>query len=93
MAESSNVRRTGQQGVGEAGERGDIDVEHGLDLGPLGGLEEAVIAEAGVIDEEIDADAFVGEPAGEAVDGVEVGEIERVAVDAQVRIASGRVRP
>ena len=65
-----------QQGMGQLRQRGDIDIEHGLHLCPRGGLERAVVAQAGVIDEEIDVDALVRQPAGEAIDGAGIRKVQ-----------------
>ena len=72
--------------MGQMGERGDVEVDHLLHAGPVAGLEMPVIAEACVVDKEIDIELFVGEPIGQRMAAVGAGQISLKDADIELRV-------
>ena len=69
--------------MGQPGESLDIDVEHGFDAGPFAVLEKAVIAQAGVIDQQSHAFATGRERGEQGFDLHFIRQIGGVAVNGQ----------
>ena len=59
--------------MAERCQRDNVDLEHSLDLAPVRGLERPRVAEPGVVDEEVQVEATVGEFRAQGLDLLGVG--------------------